>query len=204
MLCPSGEARKIGASGPSEKRSVNPTCSAARVSSLCMTALGQPVVLDVNMMCARSAALAGKGAIRFAGVVHHVPAESSKRKTPSPCPQVEAASRAMSPSRAVPWRSNDNSARAPVSRTAWATVSGSVRVGKLAGMAPRRSNATNATCPSTMFGRRRITMSPRPIPPSCSRSASRPASRHNMPWLSRRPVASATARRCSRRRTRTV
>ena len=86
MLCPRGEARKIGESGPSEKRSVNPMFRAARVSSLCMTALGRPVVLDVNMMCARSAALAGKGALRPAGAVRHVPAESSNRKTPGPMP----------------------------------------------------------------------------------------------------------------------
>ena len=62
MLCPRGEARKIGVSGPSEKRSANPIFSAARVLSLCMTALGRPVVLDVNMMCARSAVSAGSGA----------------------------------------------------------------------------------------------------------------------------------------------
>ena len=56
-----------------------------------------------------------------------------ERNTPSPCPQVEAASRATSPSRTVPWRSSETRARAPVSRAAWATVSGSVRVGRARG-----------------------------------------------------------------------
>ena len=51
-------------------------------------------------------------------------------------------------------------------------------------MAPRRSKATNATCPSTTFGRSRMTMSPRPTPPSISFSARRPDSRHKLPWLS--------------------
>ena len=118
MLCPRGEARKIGVSGPSEKRSANPIFSAARVLSLCMTALGGPVVLDVNMMCARSAAFAGSDASRPAGAVCHVPPDSSNRKTPRPCPQAAAASRAMSPNRAAPWRSSETSARAPVSRAA--------------------------------------------------------------------------------------
>ena len=141
MLCPRGEARKIGASGPSEKRSVNPIFSAARVSSLCMTALGRPVVLDVNIMCARSAALAGKGALRL--LASSTTSRRNRRtgRRPDHARRSRAASRAISPSRAVPWHSIETSA--PRARQ-----SGSVgdRFGIGAGRQTRRYGTETQQC----------------------------------------------------------
>jgi hypothetical protein len=41
---------KIASCAPNEKRSVKALFKAANVSTLCITAFGRPVVLEVNMM----------------------------------------------------------------------------------------------------------------------------------------------------------
>ena len=134
-LCPRGEGMKIGESGPSPKRSAKVTLRAARVSAVCMTAFGSPVVLEVNMRWSRDPAGGGASAAPALApwpVAAEVPVASGagpaddQRLVPTPtaiptagrpghCP---AAAMARSPVSVRPWRSTVRSARAPQSSAA--------------------------------------------------------------------------------------
>ena len=87
-LCPSGDGMKIGESGPSPKRSANVTLRAARVSAVCMTAFGSPVVLEVNMRWSRPSTRWGGGGVASAGFPARSWFPSRARPRPAPGPVV--------------------------------------------------------------------------------------------------------------------
>ena len=209
MLCPRGEARKIGASGPSEKRSVNPIIQRGEGVFAVHHGLG-PAGRARREHDVREVgdALDGKRAFSYLTWRRHLPRPAGIVEQENA--QLMPAGRGGFPgdiaqprSTVALQRNQCPRARQPGRRRA--TVSGSVRVGKLAGMAPRAQQCDERHLPvddvrqreELRYRRDRF----RPLP--AFRRGVRPTATTS-PWLSCRPVVSATARRSSKRWARTA